>query len=239
MNSTMENVIKGILERSVAGVFSYAKVRKVESRAEGQEVLITMKAEELRVSLFLLSEEKLAAWLARRMKSETEKMFCGFKSKVVVNVVKRIERIEPEYDITVCWDVVRKEAKDYYIRPKSPLDEEALMEIAERSILQMFEDADSLQCTNDKSVLGDGWVLKDEFKSVLDNYADNKENEDLGEGYVLYPCTMLESFLEPLADCVIKTVYPERNIAVQISIWRDQKYYPDELYHVSLDFLEF
>lgn len=53
MNSTMENVIKGILERSVAGVFSYAKVRKVESRAEGQEVLITMKAEELRVSLFL------------------------------------------------------------------------------------------------------------------------------------------------------------------------------------------
>ena len=32
MNSTMENVIKGILERSVAGVFSYAKVRKVESR---------------------------------------------------------------------------------------------------------------------------------------------------------------------------------------------------------------
>lgn len=127
-----------------------------------------------------MSEEKLAAWLARRMKSETEKMFCGFKSKVVVNVVKRIERIEPEYDITVCWDVVRKEAKDYYIRPKSPLDEEALMEIAERTILQMFEDADSLQCTNDKSVLGDGWVLKDEFKSVLDNYADNKENEDLG-----------------------------------------------------------
>ena len=51
--------------------------------------------------------------------------------------------------------------------------------------------------------------------------------------------SMLESFLEPLADCVINTVYPERSIAVQISIWRDQQYYPDELYHVSLDFLEF